>query len=136
MKLGDFLIKHLGWTLEDVNKRTTALRHLQHNRPEQEFLDKINFLQNEFGLTNCIAKEILDAGYSVIYLTSHELFDILETKVFHQEKMDDMVRSVVSMLYTCDLLIIDDLGTEFITPFSRSTIYNIFNKTIYSQLSY
>lgn len=74
-------------------------------------------------LSNCIAKEILDAGYSVIYLTSHQLFDILETKVFHYNELDDMSKSVVSMLYTCDLLIIDDLGTEMINSFTESQLF-------------
>lgn len=74
-------------------------------------------------LSNCIAKEILDAGYSVIYLTSHQLFDILETKVFHHNEMDDMSKGVISMLYTCDLLIIDDLGTEMINSFTESQLF-------------
>lgn len=74
-------------------------------------------------LSNCIAKELLDAGYSVIYLTSHQLFDILETKVFHYNEMDDMSKSIVSMLYTCDLLIIDDLGTEMINSFTESQLF-------------
>jgi len=85
-------------------------------------------------LTNCIAKEILDAGYSVIYLTSHELFDILETKVFHHEKMDDMIRSVVSMLYTCDLLIIDDLGTEMINSFTESQLFSCIQRRLLAQV--
>ncbi len=74
-------------------------------------------------LSNCIAKEILDAGYSVIYLTSHQLFDILETKVFRHNEMDDMSKGIVSMLYTCDLLIIDDLGTEMINSFTESQLF-------------
>lgn len=75
-------------------------------------------------LSNCIAKELLDSGYSVIYLTSHQLFDILETKAFRKEEMKDIDKSIISMLYTCDLLIIDDLGTELINNFTESQLFS------------
>ena len=74
-------------------------------------------------LTHCIAKELLDKGYSVIYLTSYQLFDILETKVFHSGELDDLSSSILSMLYTCDLLIIDDLGTEMINKFTEVQLF-------------
>jgi DNA replication protein DnaC len=74
-------------------------------------------------LTHCIAGEILKKGYSVIYLTSYQLFDILETKVFHSEELDETGSSIISMLYTCDLLIIDDLGTEMINKFTEVQLF-------------
>lgn len=74
-------------------------------------------------LTHCIARELLDKGYSVIYLTSYELFDILETKVFRKNEIDDLSESVLSLLHTCDLLIIDDLGTERINKFTETQLY-------------
>ena len=78
-------------------------------------------------LTNCIAKEILDKGYSVIYLTSYELFDILETKAFRNDEFDEFQDSILSMLYTCDLLIIDDLGTEIINRFTETKLFSCIN---------
>ncbi len=74
-------------------------------------------------ISNCIAKEILDRGYSVIYLTSYQFFDILETKVFHSDEMDDISSGILSMLNSSDLLIIDDLGTEMVNKFTEVQLF-------------
>lgn len=86
-------------------------------------------------LTHCIAKELLDKGYSVIYLTSYQLFDILETKVFHSGSLDDLSSSIVSMLYSCDLLIIDDLGTEMINKFSEVQLFKCIQERLTNERS-
>ena len=81
-------------------------------------------------LSHCIAKEILDQGYSVIYLTSYRLFDILETKVFRPDQLDDISSSILSILNTCDLLIIDDLGTEMINKFTEVQLFSCMQERI------
>ncbi len=86
-------------------------------------------------LSNCIAKEILDRGYTVIYLTSYQLFDILETKVFHREELDNMASGILSMLGECDLLIIDDLGTEMINKFTEVQLFMCMQERINNNLS-
>lgn len=86
-------------------------------------------------LSNCIAKEILDKGYSVIYLTSYQLFDILETKVFHPDELDDLSSGILSMINTCDLLIIDDLGTEMINKFTEVQLFICIQERIRNRLS-
>ena len=86
-------------------------------------------------LTHCIAKELLDKGYSVIYLTSYELFAILETKVFRSDEMDYLSESVLSMLYTSDLLIIDDLGTERINKFTETQLYECIQERLRNEHS-
>ncbi len=86
-------------------------------------------------LSNCIAKELLDKGYSVIYLTSYQLFDILETKVFHREELDNIAFGILSMLNTCDLLIIDDLGTEMTNKFTEVQLFMCMQERIKNKLS-
>ena len=67
-------------------------------------------------LCNCIAREILNQGYSVIYLSSAKLFS----------SITDNVKELIS----CDLLIIDDLGTEFTNPFVQSAFFNCINERL------
>ena len=78
-------------------------------------------------LTNCITKALLDKGYSVIYFTSVQLFDTLSKYVFsydYSESGDSMREDLVS----CDLLIIDDLGTETTSNFVASQLFNLINE--------
>ena len=62
-------------------------------------------------LTNCIAKELLDSSHSVIYLTAVELFQCFEQQDFNKPDTSDTAIDS-SYILDCDLLIIDDLGTE------------------------
>lgn len=71
-------------------------------------------------LTNCVAKELLDHGYSVIYFTAFQLFDILSKGVF--EKDADAIATHQN-IFDCDLLIIDDLGTELSNSFTTSQLF-------------
>jgi DNA replication protein DnaC len=77
-------------------------------------------------LCNCIAKSLLDSGYTVIYQTSFRIIDIISNYRFSSKKTDEM-RFKYNMLLNCDLLIIDDLGTEMINSFSTTEIFNIIN---------
>lgn len=77
-------------------------------------------------LTNCIAKEILDKGYSVIYFTSIRLFDTLSREVFQYD--DDRSGDVRDDIFMCDLLIIDDLGTESVNLFVAQRLFDILNE--------
>ena len=78
-------------------------------------------------LSNCIAKEVLEKGKSVIYFTAFQLFDILSKGVF--EKDADAITAHQN-IYDCDLLIIDDLGTEMWTHFSSSQFFSCLNERI------
>lgn len=78
-------------------------------------------------LSNCVAKELLDAGYSVIYFTAFQLFDILSKGVF--DKDEDAIAAHQN-IYTCDLLIIDDLGTELYNSFTTSQLFLCLNERI------
>lgn len=76
-------------------------------------------------LSNCVAKELLDSGHSVIYFTSFQLFDIFEKNTFKKES-DAMAAN--QNIYDCDLLIIDDLGTELSNAFTTSQLFLCLNE--------
>ena len=75
-------------------------------------------------LTNCIAKELLDRSYTVVYLTSLKLFDILETYKFDRDISQREKNVSLSYILSSDLLIIDDLGTELNNSFTSSQLYH------------
>lgn len=74
-------------------------------------------------LANCIAKELLDQSYTVVYLTSLKLFDILETYKFDKELSQTEKSATVAYILDSDLLIVDDLGTEMSNSFTASQLY-------------
>lgn len=74
-------------------------------------------------MANCIAKGLLDRGKIVIYQTAYQLISLLEKHQF-QEKQDPQT---IRMLSTCDLLILDDLGTELTNSFTNSQIFQLIN---------
>jgi DNA replication protein DnaC len=87
-------------------------------------------------LANCIAKELLDRGNTVIYLTAFRLFDILEKNKFSKDEEDSYVASnQFDYILDCDLLIIDDLGTEMNNAFTNSQLYLIINERLLRQKS-
>lgn len=80
-------------------------------------------------LTNCIAKSILDKGYIVLYLTAFSLMDIVQSHRFskeHPSKREDEY----NLIFDCDLLIIDDLGSEMVNTFTNTELFNIINSRI------
>lgn len=82
-------------------------------------------------LANCIAKELLDRGHTVIYLTAFRLFDILEKYKFGKDAENSYNASnQFDYILDCDLLIIDDLGTEFYNSFTNSQLYLIINERL------
>jgi DNA replication protein DnaC len=90
------------------------------------------FLYGETGvgktfLSNCVAKELLDRSYSVIYFTAFQLFDIFSKGVF--EKDADAIAANQN-IFDCDLLIIDDLGTELSNSFTTSQLFLCVNERI------
>ena len=70
-------------------------------------------------LSHCIAKELLGTAHTVLYLTAYELFDILGKAMYDEDQ--DFAASGEHIL-DCDLLIIDDLGTELANAFTLSRL--------------
>ena len=83
-------------------------------------------------LSNCIAKELLEKGYSVIYFTAFQFFDILSKGVFSRDA--DAIAAHQN-IFDCDLLIIDDLGTELANAFTSSQLFLCVNERILRQKS-
>ena len=80
-------------------------------------------------LTNCIAKALIDQYQSVIYLSSNDLFDVFSKNKFHydtEEEMKDMYQYILD----CDLLIIDDLGTELNNTLVSSQLFYCINERL------
>ncbi len=80
-------------------------------------------------LSNCIAKELLDTSHSVIYLTAIELFKIFEKEDFNRKESSELPFES-NYILDCDLLIIDDLGTETGTAYTNSRLFYIINERI------
>lgn len=79
-------------------------------------------------LSLAIANEVIKKGYGVVYASAPPIISKLEKEYFSSDKDD----SLFSMLADCDLLIIDDLGTEFYSQFAVSQFYNLFNSRMLS----
>lgn len=78
-------------------------------------------------LTHCVAKDLLESGHSVIYFTAHQLFDTLAEQKFDTQSQDSIPEAYHHIL-DCDLLIIDDLGTELANSFSTSQLFLCMNE--------
>lgn len=78
-------------------------------------------------LSNCIARELIDRANCVIYFTAFDLFDILAKNTF--QKSSNMAGTQEDIL-ACDLLIIDDLGTELTNTFVASALFQCINERI------
>ena len=82
-------------------------------------------------MCNCIAKELLDKGYVVIYQTAFKMFEIIEDYKFKNAD-SHISKDNYENLFDCDLLIIDDLGTELTNSFTNSELFNIINTRLLS----
>lgn len=78
-------------------------------------------------LSNCIAKELIDTSHSVIYLSSFELFDTLAKSKFGK---DEAAGQMNEHIFDCELLIIDDLGTELANSFTVSQLFLCLNERL------
>lgn len=87
-------------------------------------------------LTNCIAKELLDSGHSVIYLTAHQIFEMLAGITFGNKGPDESESSFsYDDIYNCDLLVIDDLGSELTNSFVISRFFTVLNERLQRERS-
>ena len=73
-------------------------------------------------LSACLARAVADNGFSVVYDTAGKLFSDFEAVKFGGNQQD-LTRKYLQ----CDLLIIDDLGTEMTTQFTQSVLYRVLN---------
>ena len=73
-------------------------------------------------LSACIARTVADSGFSVVYDTAGKLFSDFEAVKFGGDRSD-----LTNKYLQCDLLIMDDLGTEMTTQFTQSVLYQVIN---------
>ncbi|MBE7030535.1 MAG: hypothetical protein E7409_03795 [Ruminococcaceae bacterium] len=85
-------------------------------------------------MTCCITKELSDKGFAVLYQSAYKLFSFLEDL-----KFDRVDRSDGSLLkeaiYGCDLLVIDDFGTEYAGPFAQAAFFDLLNSRLMDKKS-
>lgn len=80
-------------------------------------------------LSACIARVVADKGYSVVYESAPHLFTKLERAKF---QADEDARRETERYTDCQLLIVDDLGTELPSQFTTSALYTLINDRIRS----
>lgn len=80
-------------------------------------------------LSNCIAKELIEQCRPVIYVSAGTFFDRLEREKFGRLGEEETGLSEKSVS-DCELLIIDDLGTELTTSFTLSKLFSIINNRL------
>ena len=78
-------------------------------------------------LSGCVAKELIESGHSVIYFSAAGLFDLLSKNSFDYKNREEL-RETYADLYQCDLLIVDDLGTELTNQFVTSQLFALLNE--------
>ena len=76
-------------------------------------------------MSNCIAREILKNGKTVLYQTAPVLLENVIN--YKMSKNKDNLNKFYNSVLTCDLLIIDDLGTENINTMTISELFTIIN---------
>ncbi len=81
-------------------------------------------------LSHCIARELIDTAHSVIYFTAFELFDLFSKTTFGRGDDLEELQQMHSYIFDCDLLIIDDLGTELTNSFVASQLFLCINERL------
>lgn len=85
-------------------------------------------------LSGCIAKSLIEKGHSVVYFSATSLMDTL-SKIAYDYRNKESYLENNHDIYSCDLLIIDDLGTEFTNDYSVSKLFHCLNERFTRQKS-
>ena len=99
----------------------------------ERFFTKNLFLSGPPGLgktflSACIARTVAEEGYSVVYDTAANIFAQFEARKFQRDSADGQeARDETRRYLNCDLLILDDLGSELTTQFTQSALYELIN---------
>jgi DNA replication protein DnaC len=102
---------------------------------DEEFQNLLLYGETGLGktfLSNCVAKDLLDAGKTVLYLTVPRLCKVIEDSRFNRDSLaapDEMLDAVD----TVDCLVLDDLGTEISTVITSAALFDIINQRILSR---
>ncbi len=86
-------------------------------------------------LSACIARAVSERGFSVVYDTAGNIFAQFEAKKFQAGTGDGReARDETRRYLGCDLLIVDDLGSELTTQFTQSALYELINSRLVAGL--
>ncbi|MDO5808606.1 MAG: ATP-binding protein [Lachnospiraceae bacterium] len=80
-------------------------------------------------LSHCIAKELIESTHSVIYFSAFRLFELFADSTFGRTDSASQ-QELEQHIFECDLLIIDDLGTELVNSFVSSQLFLVLNERI------
>ena len=82
-------------------------------------------------LSACIARTVSEQGFSVVYDTAVNVFARFEEQKFARDREEAGEAKDETRRYLgCDLLILDDLGSELTTPFVQSALYTLINSRL------
>lgn len=81
-------------------------------------------------LSSAIAADLIKKGYDVLYISANSLFPMLEN--IHFGRGDEKSAYISEKVLSADLLILDDLGAEFITQFTASELFRVMNMRLLS----
>ena len=82
-------------------------------------------------LSACIARTVSEKGHSVVYDTAGNIFAQFEARKFQRDSADGQeARDETRRYLNCDLLILDDLGSELTTQFTQSALYELVNSRL------
>ena len=84
-------------------------------------------------LCSCLAKFAMEMGYSVVYATAYDIADVLVKVKFNRATGEDY--ETLDLINSCDLLIVDDLGTEGINSATNTEIFTVINNRLLNKKS-
>lgn len=88
-------------------------------------------------LSSCIAKTVQDSGHTVVYVGANLLFSHFNTKQFRSDSAyeNEIALTAIERYLHCDLLILDDLGSEFTVPLVTSSLFDLVDSRMNAELN-
>ncbi|MBQ7906774.1 MAG: ATP-binding protein [Clostridia bacterium] len=84
-------------------------------------------------LSTSVARELIERGYNVVYETAQNIFSDFDKDRF-RDRFDEDAEILGDRYLEADLLIIDDLGVEMVSGFTKACLYNIINTRLNKNL--
>ncbi len=134
-KFENFDLKYYSETGDNARRRMTAIlklcREYVINFNPNTSANLLFMGQSGLGkthLTLAIVSGVIEKGYTVVYGPCENLFSLIEKEKYFGEN-----KGSYDAMINCDLLVLDDLGTEMSTPLSKAALYNLINTRILSK---
>ncbi len=117
--------------LERIKKIYTEAKQMSENFDDykRSFLYFGDTGSGKTFLAGCIANSLIEQGYSVLYITAGKLFELMENKKYARSR-DISDDELIDTAYSCDLLVLDDLGAEFPSKLRQAFAYDILNERL------